>query len=85
MGISDLIPIFFASFSLLDLCEICEPKQVLGPQLRNRYLNRSPFQTGMKQELDSEWDYSNLTGVNVSDLIQYISGLKYSHSRFLSH
>ena len=36
-------------------------------------------------ELDSEWDYSNLTGVNASDLIQYISGLKYSHSRFLSH
>ena len=38
-----LVPISFASFSLLELCEICEPKQVLGPQLRNRYLNRSPF------------------------------------------
>ena len=38
-----LVPISFASFSLLELCEICEPKQVIGPQLRNRYLNCSPF------------------------------------------
>ena len=31
---------------------------------------------------DSEWDNSNLTGVNASDLLQYISGLKYLSDEF---